>query len=177
MNGKRYLKGKHTLNPNDYFPKVHSNTHYKGSLYEYAYIAGLGTKRSRHKCVHYECESKWCKILKISCVGPSNVLCTHYATNSKEGIEANNCKTTISNSYSIIMIPVDKIVLDSKINIPTLTDVNNEKRFYMKNSRFTTPVLVSPQANRYILKDFAQVFFAARDLGISVIPCGIYTNE
>ncbi len=174
MSSKKRKKGNNTK---EYFPKVHSHTYHKGTLYEYAYIAGSGTKRSRNKCIHYECGSKWCNILQVSCVGPSNSICTHYATNRKEEMESNARKISISTSNSIKMIPIDKIVLDGETKIPTLADVNDEKGFYLENSVFSAPVLVAQQSNRYILKDSAQVFFAARNLGISMVPCEFYTNE
>ncbi|WP_024858095.1 hypothetical protein [Ruminococcus albus] len=170
-------RGKNKRNPNDYFPSVHNHTYHKGSLYEYTYIAGSGVKRSRNKCIHYESESKWCDVLKASCVGPSNDICTHYATNREEETETNVKKSNISTSIFFKMISIDEIVLDGKTNIPTLGDVNYEKNFYLKNRVFTAPVLVVQQSNRYILKDSAQVFFAARSLEISMIPCELYTDE
>ena len=177
MSSMKSKKGKKTSNTKDYFPKIHSRTYHKGTLYEYTYIAGSGKKRSRNKCIHYESKSKWCDILKISCVGPSNSICTHYATNRKEEMESNARKTSISISYTIRMIPTDKIFLDGETKIPSLAEVNNEKNFYIENGEFTSPILVSKQNNRFILKDFAQVFFAARSLEISMVPCEFYTDK
>ena len=42
------------------------------------------TRRSRNKCQQYEKETKMCRSLRITCVGPSNELCKDYTEHKKK---------------------------------------------------------------------------------------------
>ena len=41
------------------------------------------TRKGKHKCIHYNHETKLCELLNIECVGPYHPLCNDYITDNK----------------------------------------------------------------------------------------------
>lgn len=134
------------------------------------FIKFNSTQKSRNKCINYEYETKFCKKLKINCVGTSNELCKHYSE-AKSAIDDESRDDNRVNLFKGI-----KLINTSDINTknkkfarPSQYKLDNLIEYYKKHNMMDVPVVISYNNGKFLLKDKYLRYYVANILDIEKI--------
>ena len=134
-------------------------------------------QRTRNKCIHYEFQTRFCKRLKVGCVGPSNKLCKYYREypelQSAQLVPVDNVKPF----NGIKLISMNDISVEKKFAEPTLKKVNKLIAYYEEHNELDKPIVVSCGKGHYILEDKYLRYYVAGKLKLEKIHAIMKVEE